>query len=204
MTGLKPSGQLRAPSNRTGGEQDKQPVRVAHGRQGQRPARRRLSDAPGLAPRRRWAASRPSVASTSAKNDNRKNPVLGGHGGGPAGTSPSNTLSSKTPAWSSGTPASPRKTARTRRLGAPNRSGQSPSTCRSYSRSRPSPSRWKRRLAPRSRTATTECESLRARYTRLTSLGPRSTCRLAIAAPVTRDARAWGGPGGVRAGMRAG
>jgi hypothetical protein len=51
MTGLKPSGQLRAPSNRTGGEQDKQPVRVAHGRQGHRPARRRLSDAPGLAPK---------------------------------------------------------------------------------------------------------------------------------------------------------
>ena len=33
--------------------------------------------------------------------------------------SPSNTLSSKTPAWSSETPASPRKTARTRRLGVP-------------------------------------------------------------------------------------
>lgn len=47
------------------------------------------------------------------ENDSRKNPVLGGEGGGPLGMSPSNTLSSRTPAWSSGTPASPRKTART-------------------------------------------------------------------------------------------
>jgi len=62
-------------------------------------------------------------------------------GTGPVGMSPSNTLSSRTPAWSSGTPASPRKTARTRRLGASNRSGQSPSTCRSCNRSRPIPSR---------------------------------------------------------------
>jgi len=41
---------LRTPGNRTGGEQDRQPVRVAHGRQGYRPARCRLSDAPGRAP----------------------------------------------------------------------------------------------------------------------------------------------------------
>jgi len=36
-------------ANRTGGEQDKQPVRVAHGGEGYRPAWCRLSDPPGRA-----------------------------------------------------------------------------------------------------------------------------------------------------------
>jgi len=48
-------------------------------------------------PPRPSAARRLSVASTSTKNDGRKHPVLGGAGGAPAGTSPSNTASSRTP-----------------------------------------------------------------------------------------------------------
>ena len=124
------------PGDRTGREQDEQPVRVAHGRHGYRSVWCRLGDAP-----RRAAQSESgqpvSVVSTSTKNDSSKNPVLGGDGGGSAGTSPSNTLSSRTPAWSSGTRASPRKTARKPRLGASSNPGQSPSTCRSCSRSRP-------------------------------------------------------------------
>jgi hypothetical protein len=50
MTDSASRGQLvHAPGNRTGGEQDKQPVRVAHGSQGYQPAWRRLSGAPGRA-----------------------------------------------------------------------------------------------------------------------------------------------------------
>ena len=69
-----------------------------------------MCDAPGRATE---AESRESAQCglDVDENDSRKNPVLGAEGGGPSGTSPSNTLSSKAPAWSSGTPASPRKTA---------------------------------------------------------------------------------------------
>jgi hypothetical protein len=48
---------LRAPGNRDGGEQDQQPVEVAHGRYGHWPSWRRVSDAPGPGrPGRQWLA----------------------------------------------------------------------------------------------------------------------------------------------------
>jgi hypothetical protein len=115
---------LRAPGNRIGGEQDEQPVRVAHGRYAYRSVRCRLSDAP----RRASQAESGEPAQRRLDVDEERQqeePVLGGEGRGPAGTSPSKTLSSRTPAWSSGTRASPRKTARRPRLGALSRSGQS-------------------------------------------------------------------------------
>jgi hypothetical protein len=85
-TGLKPGGQpLRAPGNRTGGEQDQQPVRVAHGRQGYRPARCRLSDAPGRAPEAE--GRKPTQRGLDVDEERHlEEPVLGGEGGGPAGT----------------------------------------------------------------------------------------------------------------------
>ena len=98
---------IPSPGNRAGGEQDELSIRVAHSRDGYRSAWRRLGKPPRPRP-----PSRPSTASTSSKNDSTRNPVLSGETGGPCGTAPSSTLSSKAPEWSSGMCASRRKTAR--------------------------------------------------------------------------------------------